>query len=96
MSMMILPLVQMCVLVLTDSKIGNFIVLDYGGEPSVTFIYSRDVHIQSYNITSYGNYYNTIEVHCSLYSHLLASKVRFDRAGYTSCSCHSRAGLITK
>ena len=40
MSMMalMLRLVQMCVLVLTDTKIGNFMVLGYGGEPSLTFI----------------------------------------------------------
>ena len=55
MSMMalMLRLVQMCVLVLTDTKIGNFMVLGYGGEPPLTFICSRDVHIQSYNITNY-------------------------------------------
>ena len=47
---LMLRLVQMCVLILTDTKIGNFMVLGYGGEPSLTFICSRDVHIQSYNI----------------------------------------------
>ena len=90
MSMMalMLSLVQMCVLVLTDTKIG------YGGEPPLTFICSRDVHIQSYNITNYGRILS--HNRGSLYSHLLVSTVRFDGAGYTSCSCRSRAGLITK
>ena len=96
MSMMalMLRLVQMCELVLTDTKIGNFMVLGYGGEPPLTFICSRDVHIQSYNITNYGRILS--HNRGSLYSHLLVSTVRFDGAGYTSCSCRSRAGLITK